>query len=685
MSAAQVRAAVERAFRDSVDPSLPVLGKQKPDKGEIRYALGELLESTLAGIGTGMLKYATVALRDAATGIVTGSVGYVFKNAGSVSDAANGYYQKTDAGWEAADWLDDLFSLNADEIAKVNWAINPADLIDYSDIDYVISNEVVNRNYRSDGDGFTGFGLSFTTPGAIAFNAVSVPAIQRAEGSTDKWQTIQAVVRTHATDSGGASATVVAVGEINVDPDSDALDGLLIPLRDPTTGVLMTVDETDLDATFLIGFQAKNAGGNATAGDTAGTVSGATRLLSYYVTAAGLEAGPWTTYSGNPSLAIGVALLSGLVQEATYQASPALRESLGLPTAPTILRRPGPSEIIMTPRWYGMRGYPGSIYLDGLTTGLGPKLFDFAGGTGLGRHQDNRWYWDPILGADQLDLTISVMDPEHLALHDRKTTSINVVEADAADGEARTLTIIGDSNIEFTYPTARIVSRVAANANGAQITLQGTGGSGANRHDGIAGFSFDRFFQSFGADVALNPYVENDGDKFNASYYLSSTGYAAPDIAGWALGTNPAFPWMTEEDVNARMSQELDHLERMIGVTPDASVVSWKEASAGIKTLIFTPIGSASSQTGFGAGTGYIGQNYPRFKRNIGIAAQRMIERFGGAEADGIFLVPWHVTVDPINGFAGSTDPIHVTPAGGNEMGDQAYYAINVLIAQSLL
>lgn len=103
MSAAQVREAVEQAFRDFEVAGLPSSGEHEPVKAEIRYALGALLEQVLSSIGAGISRYATRALLYADATKPVGSLAYVYADA---TAAYNTVYQYGGAGpgWTVADW-----------------------------------------------------------------------------------------------------------------------------------------------------------------------------------------------------------------------------------------------------------------------------------------------------------------------------------------------------------------------------------------------------------------------------------------------------------------------------------------------------------------------------------------------------------------------------------------------------
>ena len=243
---------------------------------------------------------------------------------------------------------------------------------------------------------------------------------------------------------------------------------------------------------------------------------------------------------------------------------------------------------------------------------------------------------------------------------------------------------VGDSTTNAGHYTAEVLTFNAgsghanASATLVQNTLIGTRGAGANKHEGFDGRTVKWFFSD-----AASPFVEDPGDKFSAAYYLANTGQAAPDWVFQHLGINDVFNCTDDSEVHRVMDDYLDMVDRMIGLIPDATVGSWKEARADIVTLLATPIPPGE----YGDGWGWVysvGQDYARYRLNWGIAVDRIIQHYAGTEASKVFLVPWHVSIDPITGFNSGADLIHPIVTGYNQMGDALVAAINVLAAEGV-
>lgn len=104
--------ALKQAFRDFNTDGVSSTGEYEPEKPQIRAGLDELsaaIDLALSAVGSGILRYATVALMNADTNEADGQLAYVYDNNGSPSDPANGVYQWDDGGaaWVVADWYFD--------------------------------------------------------------------------------------------------------------------------------------------------------------------------------------------------------------------------------------------------------------------------------------------------------------------------------------------------------------------------------------------------------------------------------------------------------------------------------------------------------------------------------------------------------------------------------------------------
>lgn len=546
---------------------------------------------------------------------------------------------------------------------------------------------VTSPQTRNGGDGFTGFGLTFNTPGAIAFNALEMLEIRRGTVTdAQKWRRIRAVVRTHATAPDGAGSTLVAVGDVEVDPNKSPLTGVVVPLRDPTTGAVKNITQADLLAKFLVAYQGINAEGTeVVVSDTLGDVAGLASVDTWYFgNSQDARAAAASPYSGDPEMAIGLIQLTTPVVTTALSPSVSLALALGVP-AP-LLTRPSPREPITTPRWFGVRTYEGNIWNGGLRSGLGPVQFDYAGGSGLGAQMAGRWSWPAALGMTSSGgaLTVATMDPEHLAQWATGSFATWVVEPNAAAGAARTGLCIGDSTTNAGAYTARLLSYnvggALANAGGVQTTLIGTQGAGANKHEGRGGWSFARYYAPTGADIALNPFVDPGAGTplFDFAYYLSNTGQAAPDWVLWHLGINDCFGMTTDAAVHGLMDRALIQL--------DAMIASTKAAAPGVACIVATPIPPGVNEDAWG--TAYqVAQNLTRYKRNIAIVAYRLAEYYRTKEAQSVYLLPWHTSVDPVAGYS-ATDPIHPLTTGNygyNGMGDELYFGVNVLTSLGII
>lgn len=212
------------------------------------------------------------------------------------------------------DTLDDRISGISD---KLDHAVVEVDVVDWSARTPYHRATVTTPASQTDAFGISGLSVAFG-PAEMPdgdFNAIYLPPTFRSltgVADSNRWRTIRAGVRTDATDASNPGTTQLAVGSVLVDPSEHPLRALHIPLTDPITGLPKTVTPAALAGLdWMIWWDAlAEDGTKATFSESIGTISGLTRRQTYYM---GTGQGPtdeWSEYSGNPSFAFGLALLT---------------------------------------------------------------------------------------------------------------------------------------------------------------------------------------------------------------------------------------------------------------------------------------------------------------------------------------------------------------------------------------
>ncbi len=344
---------------------------------------------------------------------------------------------------------------------------------------------------------------------------------------------------------------------------------------------------------------------------------------------------------------------------------------------------PRPDQLVVPPRLFGVGGVTElNVYWKSLRRGQAHREWAIpnASDSGFGQIQQERWTWPPGTLASITNgfIDFACVDPDFQGeVLSKARARLDIVPKNTVGGASKRALVIGDSLTDDGAITQRCLSLSAANASDLQLVLVGTRGTGLNKHEGRAGWTVGRYFAPTGGDVALNPFCSGSGQKFNAAYYLSSTSQAAPKVIVWELLINDVANLTSDDAVRAQMITSMSQLDKMIGIVADGTVGSWLAVSSGIKHLVCIPPDCAETQDGFGATYGIGVITRQRYRQNVFIAQNMLIEHYRAQEANGIYLVPTNVAVDPSAGFSRAAQ----TPKFAARPVDYTYTTYALMIA----
>ncbi|WP_373049254.1 SGNH/GDSL hydrolase family protein [Vulgatibacter sp.] len=324
--------------------------------------------------------------------------------------------------------------------------------------------------------------------------------------------------------------------------------------------------------------------------------------------------------------------------------------------------------IVLPPALYFACGREGNVYFDNLVPGCADSYHWSVSDLPLGRLEAERWTCVPREpGTGRIEF--SIHDKETGALCASAGADFVVAASSAGAGETRSLLCIGDSLTAAGVVTEELLELARGDAMG--LTLLGTRGAAANRHEGRNGWTIPQYC---GNDAA-NPFWIDGRLDFSA--YLGRNGFAPPDWVCILLGTNDCFSRTSDEETVALARASFDRLDDLLA--------SIRAAGGGTRIALLTPPPPAASQDAFGASYG----NFPtrwRFKRNITCWSQTLIDRYRGRESAGLHLVPTHTAIDPVHGFpfglpapassrtdravARQNDGAHPAPGGYRQLAD---------------
>lgn len=330
----------------------------------------------------------------------------------------------------------------------------------------------------------------------------------------------------------------------------------------------------------------------------------------------------------------------------------------------------------LPPKIYATEGVQANIYADSvahLETGevVFPE-FECA----KGRQLDECWRITPV-AADAAAVTPMTMRLRRLGDAVVTKTSSLVVTAKTAATRSVKVLCIGDSLTNAAAYTQRMLDLSGLDGN-TLLTLIGTQGAGANKHEGRGGWTVARY-NNEEAPGTPSPFFY--GGVFNFAQYLSANALATPDLVTVFLGVNDLFSRTeTGAAVTAFAEAQFAKIETWI--------TSMRAANPAIKIgICLVPM--PSRQDGFNAFGNYKRQTY---LRRIFLWQRAAIAWFGNREASGIYVIPTSCCMDtryafptdaaaPV--FAHSTvmverqnNHVHPAVAGYYQIGDTIWAAI---------
>jgi len=393
-------------------------------------------------------------------------------------------------------------------------------------------------------------------------------------------------------------------------------------------------------------------------------------------------------------IAFHIGCAAALVRLAACVAAPTAESK----PAGAVPRPTNPCRLILPEQIPVAVGREANIYFDNVVLVANWRNYVFNVDCAKGTQQEERWTFVPQAGdAGEYPLTLEVFDGENRLLASEKTT-IRVVPADAGAGREVTLLIIGDSLTHASVYPEEMLNLCKAPGN-PHLTLLGThhldGTSPENRHEGYGGWTFERFvahYDKAGPEAHQgrgSPFVfmEDGKPTFDFRRYVQEQcGGKTPDFVSIALGCNDTFG-ATEQNLEATVDRVLGYADKL--------VAGIRAAGPGTRIGLVTLVPPAASQDAFGANY-QCTQTRWQYRRNQHRVVERMKERCGGREGEGLYLIPAYVDLDTVHNYPAQEGPanaratarvtrqangVHPAAEGYRQMADVIYSWMKAVLA----
>jgi hypothetical protein len=324
-------------------------------------------------------------------------------------------------------------------------------------------------------------------------------------------------------------------------------------------------------------------------------------------------------------------------------------------------------QLTLPPIGYAVAGAEMSVYFDNIVLTQHPENYRFVVDSDLGKTEANRW--SVIASAEQVGdhaWKVAVFDGNQKLAEQSMTW--HVTPASLSAGRGLTLLIVGDSLTHATIYPNDLARRLSAPGQPTWSMLGTHRPASAQpgvAHEGYGGWTWQRFVTHYepNPDPAQrkhsSPFVflENDQPKLDVPrYFRDSCDGKTPDVVTFLLGINDCFGANPNDP--AAMDQRIDQ----VFAQAETMLKAFREAAPHAELAVCLTTPPNARESGFEAN--YKGK-YTRWgwKRIQHRLVQRQLKQFGGREAEGIFVVPTELNLDPVAGYP-VDNGVHPNAAG---------------------
>lgn len=269
-----------------------------------------------------------------------------------------------------------------------------------------------------------------------------------------------------------------------------------------------------------------------------------------------------------------------------------------------------------------------------------------------GKTYHNRWEHIPTAELTT-NVELRVYDNDYNIKNNER---FNLLIKGASVKDNLSVLVIGDSTVNAGKETQKMLD--LASADGYNLTLLGTRGSGANKHEGRGGWTAKMYVETASSTTyGTNPFYNPTSSIFDFAYYMAQQGYDGVDCVFLQLGINDIFG-NYNETLRDRINSYISNMEIIVN-----SIHNYNE---NIKIVINLVIPSGTNQDAF-ADT-YNNLAVWEQKKNTYEANIALLNKFDGM--NNVYLSPYNAAIDSENNLP--TD-VHPNDAGYAQLGTQMY------------